>query len=158
MIPLDRLEQISQRFQFLEASMSSGSDGADFAALAKEYADLRPVVEQIDAYMQLLRDLDEAQVMLADPEMAELAQEELPALKAALPQAEAALQIALLPRDAADAKPRQLCSRSHCSSTVSRPASAGDDFGVHWNGPDMEGWGNLPFDFSRAFADGKVWL
>ena len=36
MIPMDRLEQISQRFQFLEASMAAGADGADFAALAKE--------------------------------------------------------------------------------------------------------------------------
>ncbi|MDF3413893.1 peptide chain release factor 1 [Sulfitobacter sp. M57] len=118
MIPLDRLEQISQRFQFLEASMSSGSEGADFAALAKEYADLRPVVEQIDAYMQLLRDLDEAQAMMADPEMAELAQEELPRIKAALPEAEADLQVALLPKDAADAKPAML---------EIRPGTGGDE-------------------------------
>ncbi|MCX7559591.1 peptide chain release factor 1 [Sulfitobacter sp. F26204] len=118
MIARDRLEQITQRFQFLEASMSSGSDQADFAALAKEYADLRPVVVQIESYMQLLRDLDEAQAMLADPEMAELAQEELPALKAAVPEAEAALQIALLPRDAADAKPAML---------EIRPGTGGDE-------------------------------
>ncbi|GAA6175174.1 peptide chain release factor 1 [Sulfitobacter pacificus] len=98
--------------------MSSGSDGADFAALAKEYADLRPVVDQIDAYMQLLRDLDEAQVMMADPEMAELAQEEMPRIKAALPEAEAALQVALLPKDAADAKPAML---------EIRPGTGGDE-------------------------------
>ncbi len=98
--------------------MSSGSDGADFAALAKEYADLRPVVDQIDAYMQLLRDLDEAQVMLDDPEMAELAQEEMPRIKAALPEAEAALQVALLPKDAADAKPAML---------EIRPGTGGDE-------------------------------
>jgi len=98
--------------------MSAGSDGADFAALAKEYSDLKPVVEQIDAYRQLLRDLDDAQALLADPEMAELAQEELPALKAALPEAEAALQLALLPRDAADAKPAML---------EIRPGTGGDE-------------------------------
>ncbi|KAJ04746.1 peptide chain release factor 1 [Sulfitobacter mediterraneus] len=118
MIPIDRLEQISQRFQYLEAAMSAGSDGADFAALAKEYADLRPVVEQITAYKQLLSDLAEAEAMLADPEMAELAQEELPALKAALPKAEDALQLALLPRDAADAKPAML---------EIRPGTGGDE-------------------------------
>ena len=118
MIPMDRLEQISQRFQFLEASMASGSDGADFAALAKEYSDLRPVVEQIDAYKQLLNDMAEAKVMLADPEMAELAQEEIPGLKAALPKAEDALQLALLPRDAADAKPAML---------EIRPGTGGDE-------------------------------
>ncbi|WP_120504851.1 peptide chain release factor 1 [Sulfitobacter mediterraneus] len=118
MIPIDRLEQISQRFQYLEAAMSAGSDGADFAALAKEYADLRPVVKQITAYKQLLSDLAEAETMLADPEMAELAQEELPALKAALPKAEDALQLALLPRDAADAKPAML---------EIRPGTGGDE-------------------------------
>ena len=98
--------------------MSAGSDGADFAALAKEYADLRPVVEQIDSYKQLLRDIDEAQAMLADPEMAELAREELPTLKEALPKAEEALQIALLPKDAADAKPAML---------EIRPGTGGDE-------------------------------
>ncbi|MFK7837779.1 MAG: peptide chain release factor 1 [Sulfitobacter sp.] len=118
MIPMDRLEQISQRFQFLEASMAAGSDGADFAALAKEYADLKPVVDQIDAYKQLLSDLEEAEAMLADPEMAELAREELPALKAALPDAEDALQLALLPKDAADAKPAML---------EIRPGTGGDE-------------------------------
>lgn len=118
MIPMDRLEQISQRFQFLEASMAAGSDGADFAALAKEYSDLRPLIEQIDAYKQLRRDLDDAQTMLNDPEMAELAREELPALKAAIPKAEAALQLALLPRDAADAKPAML---------EIRPGTGGDE-------------------------------
>ena len=83
--------------------MSAGSDGADFAKLAKEYADLRPVVEQIDAYRQLLQDMDDARAMLKDPEMAELAEEELPRLKA-----EADLQLALLPRDEADKKPAML--------------------------------------------------
>jgi peptide chain release factor 1 len=115
---MDRLEQISQRFQFLEASMAAGSDGADFAALAKEYSDLRPLIEQIDAYKQLRRDMDDAQTMLHDPEMAELAREELPALKAAIPKAEAALQLALLPRDAADAKPAML---------EIRPGTGGDE-------------------------------
>ena len=98
MIPMDRLEQIRQRFQFLEASMSAGSDGADFAAIAKEYADLRPVVAQIEAYFRLRRDLEEAEAMLSDPEMAELARDELPALRAALPKAETCFQIVQIPR------------------------------------------------------------
>ena len=118
MIPMHRLAQISQRFQFLEASMSAGSDGADFAALAKEYSDLKPVVDQIDLYQQLQRDLEEAQEMLKDPEMAELAREELPRLRARLPEVEGALQLALLPRDAADAKPAML---------EIRPGTGGDE-------------------------------
>ena len=103
MVPNDTLEQITQRFQFLEAKMAEG--GGDIAKLAKEYSDLRPLIEQIHAYRQLLSDIEGAEEMLADPDMKELAEEELPALRRALPEAEAALQLALLPKDEADARP-----------------------------------------------------
>ncbi|WP_299281994.1 peptide chain release factor 1 [uncultured Tateyamaria sp.] len=116
MIPADRLVQITQRFQYLEAAMADGT--GDIAALAKEYSDLRPVVEQIAAYSRIIEDMAEAEAMLDDPDMAELAQEELPRLRAALPEAEAALQLALLPKDAADAKPAML---------EIRPGTGGDE-------------------------------
>ena len=106
MVPADRLAQISERFEFLEAKMAQG-DG-DIAALGRDYAELRPVVEQIRAYEKLQADLAEAEEMLSDPDMKELAEEELPALRAALPEAEHALQLALLPKDAADARPAVL--------------------------------------------------
>lgn len=118
MVPDARLEQITQRFQFLEAKMADGADAGDIAALAKEYSDLRPVVEQIAAYRQLVVDLDETAAMLADPDMKELAEEELPLLKAKLPEAEAALQLSLLPKDAADAKPAMV---------EIRPGTGGDE-------------------------------
>ncbi|SLN09966.1 Peptide chain release factor 1 [Roseovarius litorisediminis] len=103
MVPLDRLEQITQRFEFLEAKMADG--GSDFAKLGREYAELRPVVAEIQAYRQLLADIETAQAMLSDPEMKDLAQEELVELRARQPELEAALQLALLPRDKADARP-----------------------------------------------------
>ena len=118
MIPLDRLRQITDRFQYLEAAMATGDNGTDIAALSKEYSDLRPVVEQITAYQQLLSDLDEAIEMLSDPDMAPLAEEEVPRIKAALPAAEASLQLALLPKDKADAKPAML---------EIRPGTGGDE-------------------------------
>ncbi|MEM9576215.1 MAG: peptide chain release factor 1 [Pseudomonadota bacterium] len=118
MIPLERLQQITDRFQYLEAAMAAGDGANDIAALAKEYSDLRPVVEQITTYQQLLSDLDDAQDMLADPDMAPLAEEEIPRIKAALPDAEAALQLALLPKDKADAKPAML---------EIRPGTGGDE-------------------------------
>ena len=100
MVPIEKLEQITQRFQYLEAAMAEGN--GDIAALGKEYSDLRPVVEQIAAYRQLLDDIEEAELMLADPDVKELAEEELPVLREQLPLTEKALQIALLPKDAAD--------------------------------------------------------
>jgi peptide chain release factor 1 len=118
MVPVERLEQIAQRFEFLEAQMADGAAGADIAALAKEYSELKPVVEQIAAYRQLLADLEEAELMMDDPDMRELAEEELPTLKAQLPEAEQALQIALLPKDEADARPAMI---------EIRPGTGGDE-------------------------------
>ncbi len=117
MIPEDRLEQILQRYQYLEAAMADGA-GGEIARLAKEYSDLRPVIEQIEAYRQLVKDLAEAEEMLDDPDMRALAQDEIPVLKAALPEAEAKLQLALLPKDEAD---------SRAAILEIRPGTGGDE-------------------------------
>lgn len=108
MVPIDKLEQIKQRFEFLEAKMNDGAAGEDIAKLAKEYSELRPVVEQIGEYQTLLSDLEEAQLMLEDPDMKDLATEELPTIKVRIPEVEHALHLALLPKDAADARPAML--------------------------------------------------
>jgi peptide chain release factor 1 len=102
MIAEDTLIQITQRFEFLEAQMSLGSN--DIAKLAKEYSNLKPVVDEVRAYQILVRDISDAEAMMDDPDMRELAAEELPILRAALPKAEHDLQLTLLPKDSADAR------------------------------------------------------
>ncbi len=116
MVPLDRLAQITERFEYLEAAMSQG--GGDIAALGREYAELRPVVAEIHEYRALLAGIAEAEAMLGDPEMRELAQDELPILRARLPRVEESLRVSLLPRDAADARPAIL---------EIRPGTGGDE-------------------------------
>ncbi|SDH59673.1 peptide chain release factor 1 [Alloyangia pacifica] len=116
MIPADRLHQIRDRFEYVQACMAEGR--GDIAALGREYAELKPVVDQIAEWEALQSDLAEAEEMLADPEMKTLAEEELPQLRARLPEAEHALQLALLPRDAADARPAIL---------EIRPGTGGDE-------------------------------
>jgi len=108
MVPYEKLQQISQRFQFLEARMSEVASGEEIAALGREYADLKPVVAQIEDYEKVMREIADAEALLLDPEMKALAEEELPALKAELPALESALQLALIPRDAADARPAMI--------------------------------------------------
>ena len=105
MVPLDTLEQIRERFQFLEAKMASGVPGGEYVDLSREYAELKLLVTEIDAYRALLAARDEAEAMLEDPEMRGLAQEELANVKDKLPILEQRLKIALLPKDAADARP-----------------------------------------------------
>ncbi|MGH1425244.1 MAG: peptide chain release factor 1 [Pseudooceanicola sp.] len=116
MISHDRLRKISERFEYIEARMSEG--GGDIAALGREYSDLRPVVDQIREWQSLRDDLDEAEAMLDDPEMRALAEEELPKLRERLPGIEQALQLALLPKDAADARPAMI---------EIRPGTGGDE-------------------------------
>ncbi|WP_418593731.1 peptide chain release factor 1 [Ponticoccus sp. (in: a-proteobacteria)] len=116
MIPTDRLQQIKERLGYVEARMSTGE--GDIAALGREYAELKPVVAQISEWERLREDIAEAEAMLADPEMKALAEEELPQLRARLPEAEHAVQLALLPKDAADARPAML---------EIRPGTGGDE-------------------------------
>ena len=116
MIAEDTLIQITQRFEFLEAQMAEGS--SDIAKLAKEYSDLKPVVDEVRAYQTLVHDISDAEAMMDDPDMRELAAEELPILRASLPKAEYDLQLTLLPKDSADARPAIL---------EIRPGTGGDE-------------------------------
>jgi peptide chain release factor 1 len=118
MVPLEKLAQITQRFEFLEARLNAGASPAEIATISREYSALKPVVDDIAAYNAALNDLAEAEAMLADPEMRALAEEEIPALKARIPQMEQALRLALLPKDAADARPAIL---------EIRPGTGGDE-------------------------------
>ncbi len=118
MIPNDRLIQITERFEFLEARLGEGLGGDAFVAISREYAELRPVVEVVRAYQSVIAQIDGAQAMLADPEMKELAELELPELRAQLPALEQAVKLALIPKDAADSKPALL---------EIRPGTGGDE-------------------------------
>jgi len=105
MIPQDRLIQITERFEYLEARMAEGLSGEDFARLSREYAELRPVVDVVRGYRSLLDEIAGAEAMLADPEMRELAELELPELRSRLAEVEQDVKLSLLPRDSADARP-----------------------------------------------------
>ena len=118
MVPLEKLAQITQRFEYLEARLNAGAVPAEIATISREYSDLRPVAEEIATYRQALDDVAEAELMLADPEMRALAEEELPSLRQRIPLMEQRLRLALLPKDAADARPAIL---------EIRPGTGGDE-------------------------------
>jgi len=104
MIPAEKIHQILQRFEFLEASMAGNLEASEYVSVSKEYAALEPVVLQARAYQTLVDDIEAAELMLEDPEMKGYAEEELSGLRAKLPGAEQELQLALLPKDSADEK------------------------------------------------------
>lgn len=103
MIPTEKLMQIVTRSEYLEAKMVQGNMSAeDYTAVSKEYAVLEPLVAQVKEYQNILASLDSARQMLSDPEMREMAEDEVFQLEKALPDAEHAVRLALLPKDAAD--------------------------------------------------------
>jgi peptide chain release factor 1 len=108
MIPEAKARALTERFQFLEARMQGDLSPADIAAVSREWTDLKPVVATIAAHDALRAELAGAEAMLTDPDMRALAEEELPLLRARLADAEQAVRIALLPKDAADARPALL--------------------------------------------------
>ena len=118
MVPLEQLERIEARFAYLEARLAEGATAEEIADLSREYADLRPVVEDIAAYRAARASLGQAEEMLSDPEMAPLAREEIAAITSALPDLERAVELALLPKDAADSRPAIL---------EIRPGTGGDE-------------------------------
>ena len=115
MLPTEALQRLKERLAYVEAAMS---DGGDPVALGREYAELRPVVDRIGEWEVVRDQIGEAEAMLSDPEMRALAEEELPTLKARLPELEQSLRVALLPKDAADARP---------AVVEIRPGTGGDE-------------------------------
>ncbi|MGN7868076.1 peptide chain release factor 1 [Paracoccus sp. 22332] len=139
MLPEDRLVQIVQRFEFLEAQLNAGAAPDQIARISREYADLKPVVEEIGEWRAARDGLAEAQAMLADPEMRELAEDELARLREALPALEQRLRIALLPRDAADARPAILEIRPGTGGDEAA-LFAGDLLAMYRRHAEAQGW------------------
>ena len=139
MFAKDTLDQITRRFGYIEARLMEGVATEDIAALTREYAELKPVVAQIAAYQQAKAARAEAEILRDDPEMRDLALEELARLDLALPNLEQALRVALLPRDAADARPALIELRP---GTGGEEASlfAGDLLRMYQRYAEARGW------------------
>lgn len=73
-----------------------------FRDLSKEYSDLEPITKAFQSYKTEQDNLDTAKDMLSDPDMKEMAQEELKSAESAIEALEKELQILLLPSDPND--------------------------------------------------------
>jgi peptide chain release factor 1 len=102
------LEQLVRRHAELRDSLgTSGLTGVDFARLSKEYSDLSPIVDGIDALHRArdeLTSLSDLVQSSEDTELKALAEDELQTLRERLPALEQQLKLALLPKDADDAR------------------------------------------------------
>ena len=104
-----KFDHLIERHAELGRQMSSGDEiGTDgYVSMAKEYAELTPVVEIVEALRKAQADLVDLDAMIEaeeDAEMRAMAVEERDALALELPEIEQAMKVLLLPRDEADAR------------------------------------------------------
>ena len=103
----EKLKALEHQYAELEARLAAPEtygDPARVARLNKEQRELEPVVTTYRAWVRRRQDLQEAEGLLSDPDMKELAQEEYASAKADLESMEERLKILLLPRDPNDGK------------------------------------------------------
>ena len=103
----DKLAAIEAKYSQIEARLAAPEtyeDPALVAKLNKEQTELAPLVETYRTYLQTQQRRREAEELLGDPEMKELAQEEWKQSKEDLERLEQELKILLLPRDPNDDK------------------------------------------------------
>ena len=80
--------------------MGAASDGQEIVRLSKEHAEMKPVADAVMALAKTRAEMADLEQMAADPEMAEMAAEELQTLREALPDMERDVALLLAPRDA----------------------------------------------------------
>jgi peptide chain release factor 1 len=116
-----KLDRIAARAEELRAMLSEGITGEAYVKASKELSDIDPVVTRIGDLRAAERAQSEAESLLTDPEMKDLAEAELYELKTQIPALEHEIRLALLPKDEADARSAIL---------EIRPAAGGDEAGL----------------------------
>jgi peptide chain release factor 1 len=134
-----KLDRIAARAEELRAMLSEGITGEAYVKASRELSDIEPVVARIGDLRAAEQAQSEAESMLADPEMKDLAEAELYQLKDQIPALEHEIRLALLPRDEADARSAIL---------EIRPAAGGDEAGL---------FAAELFTMYQKYADSKGW-
>ena len=100
-----KLETLSDRLEEINALLADPgtiSNQNKFRDLSKEHAQVTPIVDCFHNYRQAEQNIETAQEMMTDPEMRELAEEELKQGKADIESLEHELKMLLLPKDPND--------------------------------------------------------
>ena len=143
MLPQEKMNQLLDRHSEVERLMSENPDPETYVKLASEFSELGPVVEKIRdmrAAEQEVADLNELiNDADTDVEMKEMAEAELPDLAEKITSLESALQILLLPKDAADDKSAILEVRAGTGGSEAA-LFAGGLFRMYQRHAETHGW------------------
>ena len=139
-----KLEQMLERFQEIARLLSEASvisDQNQFKALSKEYAQLEPVASCYDLYVQASKNQTALQEMMDsdDPEMAELAADEMASAKERVETLDEELQWHLIPKDPDDERNIYLEVRAGTGGDEAA-IFAGDLFRMYSRFAETQGW------------------
>ncbi len=159
MIDREQLERLLARIPELEAGLSDpvvASDPKRYRVLAQEHAGLKRLEITAREWTSLSDRIAENRVMAAagdDPELAELAAQELPELEAALPAAERALRLALIPPDPDQDRNAVVEIRAGTGGDEAG-LFAGDLYRMYSRYAETRGWKISPIDASASETGG----
>ena len=158
MIPEQKIDHILMRYQSLEEQLADPAAlGSGFAQVAKEYADLEPVVtlvreiKSLDAEMADLEELAADQD--ADEEMRALAAEEIETARDRLAEVQDQLKVLLLPKDAADDRSVIVEIRGGTGDDEAA-LFAGDLYRMYERYAESKGWRVEPLSISPGEVGG----
>ena len=157
MLPFAKLDLILRRHEEVSARLSAGPDAATFVALARELSDNEDLVTAIRAYRDKQAEIDGIESMLAEPaldeDMRSLAEAEQAEAAQALAELETTIRLALLPKDAADAKSAILEIRAGTGGDEAA-LFAGDLFRMYARYADLHRWKVEVLSVSEGTAGG----
>jgi len=141
---LNKLDNLSDRFEELTAQLGDAeviSKQTQFRAYSKEYAEIEPVIATFRELRKVQSDLEGAQALLkdSDPDLREMAEEEVAQAKEALVELEDRLQRMLLPKDPNDGRNVYLEIRAGTGGDEAAIFS-GDLFRMYSRYAEKQGW------------------
>ena len=139
---LERLETIEKRYNELNEELMNPetiSNVKKTLELTKEQSTLRDAYEAYQEYKKVLEGIEEAKELVNDPELGEMAHDELKELETKKDQMEAELEILLLPKDPNDSKNVVLEIRGAAGGDEGN-IFAGDLFDMYKHYAEKQGW------------------
>ncbi len=152
----DKLTPFINRYNELSDLLSSPditSDIKKMTELSKEQSSLLPIVEKAKEYKAIIQEIADSKEMLADPEMAEMAKEELRELEPQLPVLEEEIKMLMLPKDPND--DRNIIIELRAGAGGDEAAIfVGDMFNAYTRYAELKDWKIEIMDTSASEAGG----
>ena len=154
MLPIQKLDSLSARYRELEELLCQPhvlNDAKKYTELSRERADLIDLVRAYDAFADAQKRLDDDRIALADPDLRELAEAEIPELEATLARLSSEINLLLLPTDPHDVRNTVLEIRAGTGGEEAALFAA-DLFRMYGRYAERQGWSVELLSMSEATA------